>query len=217
MKKVFAAIVALVLVFSFGKANACTNFLITKGASTDGSCMISYAADSHVLYGELYHYPATDWPAGAMLDVYDWDGGMYRGQIPQVAHTYNVVGNMNEWQLAIGETTYGGLENLENKDGIVQMKKIFRLTSPHIGGLKIPDPFFAVQISFFPGTKSAHSAGCSFVVSIWESSRTARLPSSIFTCSMFFKSFFVSSFNLGSTMFMLTIVPAGSRLIMVAA
>ena len=73
MKKVFPAIMALALVFCFGKANACTNFLITKGASTDGSCMISYAADSHVLYGELYHYPATDWPEGAMLDVYDWD------------------------------------------------------------------------------------------------------------------------------------------------
>ena len=66
MKKTFTAIVALALVFCFGKANACTNFLITKGASTDGSCMISYAADSHVLYGELYHYPAADWPAGAM-------------------------------------------------------------------------------------------------------------------------------------------------------
>ena len=119
MKKVCTAILALVLVFSFGKANACTNFLITKGASTDGSCMISYAADSHVLYGELYHYPATDWPAGAMLDVFDWDGGMYRGQIPQVAHTYNVVGNMNEYQVAIGETTYGGIESLWEGPGII--------------------------------------------------------------------------------------------------
>ena len=128
MKKTFTAILALVLVFSFGKANACTNFLITKGASTDGSCMISYAADSHVLYGELYHYPATDWPAGAMLDVYDWDGGMYRGQIPQVAHTYNVVGNMNEWQLAIGETTYGGLESLWEGQGIIDYGSLIYIT-----------------------------------------------------------------------------------------
>ena len=128
MKKVFSAIVALVLVFSFGKANACTNFLITKGASTDGSCMISYAADSHVLYGELYHYPATDWPAGAMRDVYDWDGGMYRGQIPEVAHTYNVVGNMNEWQLAIGETTYGGLECLWEGQGIIDYGSLIYIT-----------------------------------------------------------------------------------------
>ncbi len=128
MKKVFSAIVALALVFSFGKANACTNFLITKGASSDGSCMISYAADSHVLYGELYHYPAKDWPAGAMLDVYDWDGGMYRGQIPQVAHTYNVVGNMNEWQVAIGETTYGGIESLWEGPGIIDYGSLIYIT-----------------------------------------------------------------------------------------
>ena len=119
MKKTLTAILALALVFVFGEANACTNFLITKGASTNSSCMISYAADSHVLYGELYHYPAADWPEGAMRDVYDWDGGMYRGQIPEVAHTYNVVGNMNEWQVAIGETTYGGLESLYDGPGII--------------------------------------------------------------------------------------------------
>ena len=119
MKKRFTALMALALVFAFGKANACTNFLITKGASADGSCMISYAADSHVLYGELYHYPAADHEPGAMRDVYDWDGGAFLGQIPEVAHTYNVVGNMNEWQVAIGETTYGGIEALYNGQGII--------------------------------------------------------------------------------------------------
>ena len=119
MKKLITALMALALVFAFGKANACTNFLITKGASADGSCMISYAADSHVLYGELYHYPAADHEPGAMRDVYDWDGGAYLGQIPEVAHTYNVVGNMNEWQVAIGETTYGGIEALYNGQGII--------------------------------------------------------------------------------------------------
>ncbi len=119
MKKLFTAMMALALVFAFGKANACTNFLITKGASSDGSCMISYAADSHVLYGELYHYPAADHEPGSMRDVYDWDGGAYLGQIPEVAHTYNVVGNMNEWQVAIGETTYGGIEALYNGQGII--------------------------------------------------------------------------------------------------
>ena len=128
MKKVFTAIVALALVFCFGKANACTNFLITKGASSDGSCMISYAADSHVLYGELYHYPAKDWPAGTMRDVYDWDGGMFRGQIPEVAHTYNVVGNMNEWQVAIGETTYGGIESLWEGPGIIDYGSLIYIT-----------------------------------------------------------------------------------------
>lgn len=87
---------------------ACTNFLFTKGATKDGSTMVTYAADSHTLYGELYHYPAADWPEGSMLDVYDWDTGKFMGRIPQVAHTYNVIGNMNEHQLAIAESTYGG-------------------------------------------------------------------------------------------------------------
>ena len=119
MKKLTIALMALALTFAFGKANACTNFLITKGASADGSCMISYAADSHVLYGELYHYPAADHAPGSMRDVYDWDGGAYLGQIPEVGHTYNVVGNMNEWQVAIGETTYGGIEALYNGQGII--------------------------------------------------------------------------------------------------
>jgi dipeptidase len=97
-------------------SQACTNFLVTKGASTDGSTMITYAADSHVLYGELYYRPAADYPEGAMLDVYEWDTGKYLGRIPQVRHTYSVVGNMNEHQVSIGETTYGGREELAVKD-----------------------------------------------------------------------------------------------------
>ena len=119
MKKLIYAMTVLALVFSFGKANACTNFLITKGASTDGSCMISYAADSHQLYGELYHYPAADHKPGSMREIYDWDNGTYLGKIPEIAHTYNVVGNMNEWQVAIGETTYGGIESLWHGQGII--------------------------------------------------------------------------------------------------
>ena len=91
---------------------ACTNFLITKGASTDGSVMISYAADSHVLYGELYHWPAATWPEGTMLDIYEWDTGKFLGKIEQARETYNVTGNMNEHQVAIGETTYGGRSEL---------------------------------------------------------------------------------------------------------
>ena len=128
MKKLLSATMALVLIFAFGKANACTNFLITKGASTDGSCMISYAADSHVLYGELYHYPAADHEPGSMRDVYDWDGGAYLGKIPEVAHTYNVVGNMNEWQVAIGETTYGGIESLWHGQGIIDYGSLIYIT-----------------------------------------------------------------------------------------
>lgn len=117
--KRFLTLFAIICLLGMTKASACTNFLVTKGASADGSTMISYAADSHVLYGELYHYPAADYPEGAMRDLYDWDSGRYLGQIPEVSHTYNVVGNMNEWQLAIGETTYGGLECLWEGEGLM--------------------------------------------------------------------------------------------------
>ena len=98
---------------------ACTNYLITKGASANGHTMISYAADSHVLYGELYRWPAMDWASGTMLPVYEWDTGKYLGEIPQVAHTYSVVGNMNEYQVSIGETTYGGLSKLGSQTGAI--------------------------------------------------------------------------------------------------
>lgn len=99
---------------------ACTNFLITKGASKDGSTMISYSADSHVLYGELYHWPAAKYADGTLLDVYDWDTGKYLGKIRQVSETYNVVGNINEFQVSIGETTYGGRKELgSQKEAIV--------------------------------------------------------------------------------------------------
>lgn len=97
---------------------ACTNFLFTKGATKDGSTMITYAADSHTLYGELYYRRAADYPAGTMFMVVDWDSGTPLFEIPQVAHTYNVVGNMNEHQLAIGETTYGGREECWGAKGI---------------------------------------------------------------------------------------------------
>ena len=97
------------------QTQACTNFLVTKGASTDGSTFISYAADSHVLYGALYHWPAATYPEGAMLDVYEWDTGKFMGKIKQASKTYNVVGNMNENQVAIGETTYGGRSELQHQ------------------------------------------------------------------------------------------------------
>ncbi len=93
----------------------CTNFLITKGASTDGSTMISYAADSHVLFGELYHWAAAEYPEGTMMDVYEWDSGRFLCKIKQATRTYNVVGNMNEFQVAIGETTYTGRPELEER------------------------------------------------------------------------------------------------------
>ncbi len=112
-------IIVLTLVFSYSLSNACTNFLISKGATTDGSTMISYNADSHTLYGELYYWAAANYPEGTMLDVYDWDSGEYRGKIKQALHTYNVVGNMNEYQVAIGETTFGGLKELHHQKGAI--------------------------------------------------------------------------------------------------
>lgn len=122
MKKHHLTVVLLGLFLLIGATRtvqACTNFLITKGASTDGSTMISYSADSHVLYGELYHWKAATWPEGSMLDIYEWDTGKYLGQIKQASQTYNVVGNINEHQVAIAETTYGGRSELESQAGAI--------------------------------------------------------------------------------------------------
>ena len=108
-------IMALVLPIA---AFACTNFLVGKAASADGSTMISYAADSYGMFGYLHFSPAADYEEGAMREVKDWDTGRPLGQIPQVAHTYSVVGNMNEHQVTIGETTWGGREELWDTVGI---------------------------------------------------------------------------------------------------
>ena len=128
MKRFLTLLIIMCFVSFMRPAQACTNFLVTPGASVDGTSMISYAADSHVLYGELYYYPAADYPEGAMREIVDWDSGRYLGMIPEVAHTYNVVGNMNEWQLAIAETTYGGLPNLGNPEGLIDYGSLIYIT-----------------------------------------------------------------------------------------
>ena len=99
-------------------AFACTNFLVGKDASADGSTMISYAADSYGMFGFLHFVPAADHEAGAMREVKDWDTGRPQLSIPEVSHTYTVVGNMNEHQVAIGETTWGGREELWDTVGV---------------------------------------------------------------------------------------------------
>ncbi len=104
--------------YQLSTIDACTNFLVGKNASADGSTMISYAADSYGMYGFLHFSPAADWAEGAMREVTDWDTGRPLGSIPQVAHTYKVVGNMNEHQVTIGETTWGGREELWDTVGI---------------------------------------------------------------------------------------------------
>ena len=125
-KKLFASFLALVLAWS--SALACTNLIVTRGASTDGSNMVSYAADSHQLYGALYHTPAGKWKAGSLMDVYEWDTSRYLGKIPQVAQTYSTIGNMNEYQLIIGETTYGGRPELEDPKGGIDYGSLIYIT-----------------------------------------------------------------------------------------
>ena len=127
MKKIiFSALLAVVVALT--PALACTNFIITKGASTDGSVMVSYSADSHQLYGCLYKHNATKYKAGAMLAVNEWDTGKYLGDIPQVAQTYSTLSNMNEHGLIITETTYGGRHELYNPEGIIDYGSLIYIT-----------------------------------------------------------------------------------------
>lgn len=98
---------------------ACTSLIAGKGATPDGSVMITYAADSHTLYGELYSKPAADHAPGSMRRITDWDTGRYLGEIPEISHTYSTVGNMNEHGLTISESTWGGREELVDTTGII--------------------------------------------------------------------------------------------------
>jgi len=116
---VLVAALVLVAAFPAGPAEACTNFLITQGATVDGSTLITYSADAHTFYGMLDYRPAADHAPGAKRDVYEWDSGKFLGQIDQVPHTYTVVGNMNEHQVAVGETTWGGRSGLHDPEAIV--------------------------------------------------------------------------------------------------
>lgn len=101
------------------QTNACTSFLITKGASEDGSVMITYAGDSHTRYGSIIFRPAATYPDGAMLDIFEWGNGKPLGSIPQAKQTYTVVGFMNEHQVALGESTFGGREELQDTTGTI--------------------------------------------------------------------------------------------------
>jgi len=127
MKHFFLIFVVVNLILGMNNSNACTNFIVTKGASKDGSTMISYSADSFNFYGELYHYPAAVYPDGSMVDIYEWDTGKFLGRIKQARETFNVVGNMNEYQVSIGETTFGGREELHNSQGIIDYGSLIYL------------------------------------------------------------------------------------------
>jgi dipeptidase len=115
-------------IFTSENSFSCTNFIITRGAAKDGSTMISYSADSHLLFGELYFYPAKDYSSGAVVVVKEWDTGKILGSIPQVRHTYSVVGNMNEHQLAIGETTFEGRTELQDTSQIMDYGSLIYFT-----------------------------------------------------------------------------------------
>ncbi|RKV87939.1 MAG: dipeptidase [Bacteroidetes bacterium] len=121
-------ILAVVFLAASATSFACTNFLVGRKASTDGSTMISYSADSYWLYGALYFYPRANYKDGEKLKIYEWDTGEYRGEIDQVKHTYQVVGNMNEHQLSIGETTFTGRKELQNKEGIMDYGSLIYVT-----------------------------------------------------------------------------------------
>ena len=127
MKKIISSAL-LAVVVAITPALACTNFIITKGASTDGSVMVSYSADSHQLYGCAYKHNATKYKAGSMLAVREWDTGKYLGDIPQVAQTYSTISNMNEHGLIITETTYGGRSELYNPEGIIDYGSLIYIT-----------------------------------------------------------------------------------------
>jgi dipeptidase len=119
MKMKWKAGIACAILSISVDAMACTGLLVGRKASVDGSVMISYSADSHTLYGELYRWSAATWPKGSMLQVVEWDTGQPLGMIPQVEQTYSVVGNMNEYQVAITESTWGGRSELSDTTGIM--------------------------------------------------------------------------------------------------
>ena len=120
MNKIFAsALMAVAMMGCVSEAEACSNFIVGKKASVDGSVMCSYSADDYGMFQNLCHYPAAKHAKGEMRKIYDWDSNKYHGEIPEAAETYNVIGNINEWQVTIGETTYGGREEMVDSTGIM--------------------------------------------------------------------------------------------------
>jgi len=118
MKRLFLTAVAYCL-FAISNGIACTNFIVGKKASVDGSVICSYNADSYGAFMKLAHYPAAKHQKGDMRKIYEWDTNKYLGEIPEAEETYNVVGNINEWQVTIGETTYGGREEMVDSTGVI--------------------------------------------------------------------------------------------------
>lgn len=126
MKKLY---VTTALLFAFVASSlACTNLIVGKNASADGSTIVSYSADSYGMFGELYHYPAATYPKGAKLEVYNWEDNRFLGTIDQARETYNVVGNINEYQVTIAETTFGGRPELVDTTGVIDYGSLIYIT-----------------------------------------------------------------------------------------
>ena len=124
--KTFA--LAAIMSASAMEASACTNLIVGKKASVDGSVLVSYNADDYGMFGHLCHYPAGTHQKGEMRKIFDWDTGEYHGDIPEAPVTYNVIGNINEFQLSIGETTYGGREEMIDTTGILDYGSLIYVT-----------------------------------------------------------------------------------------
>jgi dipeptidase len=119
IKKTFSFILIFILTLGISVSIACTNLIVTRGASSDKSVMITYAADSHTRYGAMAFYPAADHKTGDLCEVFHYENGKLLGTIPEVSHTYSVIQFMNEHQVAIGETTWGGLDSLSSQPGAI--------------------------------------------------------------------------------------------------
>jgi len=126
MSKIYIAVSALICILR--QSLACSNFIVTPGASADGSTLFSYSADSGSLYGTLGHYPAAKHGSGATRKIWDWDSGVYLGEIEEANETFNVIGNLNEHGLAIGETTFGGNSSLAGGKGVLDYGSLIWVT-----------------------------------------------------------------------------------------
>ena len=126
MKKVI--LLTLILLAGWQLGMACTNIIVGKKASKDGSCFVSYNADSYGAYGVMQHFPAATHQKGDKRVVREWEKNKYLGEIDEAPVTYNVVGNMNEHQLVITETTFGGRHELVDSTGIIDYGSLIYIT-----------------------------------------------------------------------------------------
>ena len=127
-KQIKTIALAAIMSASAIESSACTNLIVGKKASVGGSVLVSYNADDYGMFGHLCHYPAGTHKKGEMRKIFDWDTGEYHGEIPEASVTYNVIGNINEFQLSIGETTYGGREEMVDTTGILDYGSLIYVT-----------------------------------------------------------------------------------------